>query len=337
MAFPFKSNLFSTPRDLALEKCATRNSGHVSTQDNRVGPHVRKIQEALLTIAAQDPKLQGKVTIFAGDISTQTYGESTARAVLAYKQDRKIINFSYQKSADAIVGIMTISQLDDEIFAIEQRRPVPPPQPPAPTHDQIIKKAFDSSRAAVGFALSQLRQLEDAINFIDTLSGNDKIIAIQNLGRVHARNIAVVQKRLFVGDPLSTEFRAALHQAIKLVDQNGSETSNIIDSGKIGRCDPSLPNNNGGVPFGATTRTDPDPRVSVCTPFFASNVDLQRDVITHEFFHLVGLADIKGTDNTVKALNNANTLAQIVAWITDRSRQVNSDGNEAAVPPLPSP
>jgi hypothetical protein len=74
----------------------------------------------------------------------------------------------------------------------------------------------------------------------------------------------------------------------------------------------------------------------LCTPFFASkNPDLQRDVITHEFFHLVGLADVTGVTNTEKALNNANTLAQIVAWTVDRIRQRNSDGGEAAIPPLP--
>ena len=53
-------------------------------------------------------------------------------------------------------------------------------------------------------------------------------------------------------------------------------------------------------------------------------------MITHEFFHLVGLEDIEGVDTTQKALDNANTLAQIVAWTVDRHRQKNSDGNEAA-------
>jgi hypothetical protein len=335
MAFPFRSQLFSNPFDAALEKCATRNDGHVSTKDNRVGPHVHKIQQALLRIAAQDPKLRGKVTISAGEINTQTYGDSTARAVLIYKQDRKIINFSYQTRADDIVGIMTISQLDDEIARIE---PTPPsPTPPARTHEQIIKDAFERSRKSVAFALNQLRLLEIAINIADGLDGPAKLIAIQNLGRVHARNIAVVSQRLFVRDPLAAEFRAALGKAIALTEQNARETSTIIDGAATGRCDPTAKQNGGVVPFAATARSDPDPRVSACNPFFIANADLQRDVITHEFFHLVGLADVKGTDNTATALNNANTLAQIVAWITDRTRQVNSDGQEPAVPPLPAP
>jgi len=36
-------------------------------------------------------------------------------------------------------------------------------------------------------------------------------------------------------------------------------------------------------------------------------------------------------------LTNANTIAQIVAFLYDRFRQRNSDSNEAALPPLPAP
>ena len=338
MAFPFQSKLFSTPRDPALERCATKPDGHVSIRDNRVGPHVHRIHEALLRIVARDPKLRGRITIAATEINSQTYGDSTRRAVLAYKQDRVIVNSSYQSAADDIVGVMTISRLDDEIAAIERSRPIPPPPPAPKTHQQIIDEAFQRSRRAIAAALSQLRLLESSINSADALDGNAKLVAIQALGRAHARNIAVISARLFVRDPLSQEFRAALRKTIELTEQNARERSTFLDGGTTGRCDRTAPNNGGRVPFAASTKSDPDPRVSVCDPFFASNnADLQRDVLTHEFFHLVGLADVVGTDTTAKALNNANTLAQIVAWITDRTRQVNSDGQEAAVPPLPTP
>jgi hypothetical protein len=80
------------------------------------------------------------------------------------------------------------------------------------------------------------------------------------------------------------------------------------------------------VPFAATTRTDPDPRVSVCTPFFAQNDDMKRDVITHEFFHLLGLADMGAVNNTADALNDANTVAQVVAYMHDRTRTRDSSG-----------
>lgn len=342
MAHPFRSKLFSVPSDPGLEACATKNSGHVSLKDraNLVGSHVNKIHTALLRIAALDPKLKDRLKISATEVNSQTYGSSSAQAVLMYKQDRKIINFSYQQAADDIVGIMTISRLDDEIKAIEDREgPTPPAPPPAPTRLQIAADALARSRTAVAFALGQLRRLETDINLIDSLDGNAKVIAIQNLGRNHARNIAVVSKRLLVGDPLSASFRSALRKAIELTEQNARETSSLKDEGSVGRCDKTLKQNGGRVPLASTTRTDPDPRVSVCDSFFVTTTkaDLQRDVMTHEFYHLVGVADTSGVDTTAKALNNANTLAQIVAWINDRTRRVNSDGQEEAIPPLPSP
>ena len=46
---------------------------------------------------------------------TQTYGPSTAAAVLSYKTKRQIINRSYQTTPDSIVGKMTIASLDAEM------------------------------------------------------------------------------------------------------------------------------------------------------------------------------------------------------------------------------
>lgn len=46
---------------------------------------------------------------------TQTYGPSTAAAVLSYKTNRQIINRSYQTKPDSIVGKMTIASLDAEM------------------------------------------------------------------------------------------------------------------------------------------------------------------------------------------------------------------------------
>ena len=133
---------------------------------------------------------------------------------------------------------------------------------------------------------------------------------------------------------MSQTFRDNLNKVVNLIQQNQSVTGKFREDGVARRCD----RNNfkpPGVPFAASNKSEPEPRVSLCDPFFASNADLQRDVITHEFFHLVGLDDVEGVVTTQQALNNANTLAQIVAWTNDRQRQANSDGNEAAVPPIP--
>jgi hypothetical protein len=91
------------------------------------------------------------------------------------------------------------------------------------------------------------------------------------------------------------------------------------------------------LPHAWTVASQPDPKTHLCEPFFTSDpLDLQRDVITHEYFHIQGLQDIH-VANTADALRNANTIAQIVAFLADRFRQVNSDGNEPAIRPLPSP
>jgi hypothetical protein len=60
---------------------------------------------------------------FGPDISTQTYGSSTAEAVLAYKAARNIVNKSYQSVPDDIVGIMTIARMDQEMVAMEAQMP----------------------------------------------------------------------------------------------------------------------------------------------------------------------------------------------------------------------
>jgi len=312
--------------DPKLEACLISDPAHI--MQGAVGDHVSKIQVAL--------KELDSANIDAGELATKRYGPSTAAAVLAYKQKRGIINYSYQTRADNVVGKMTIARLDSEMEALERgRRARPIPVDPEAERRATIRRAFERSRESLRNVTGILQRLEADIDRADRATGADKGLALANLAHVHARNIAVVSRRLNVSpDPLSPTFRSALQKARELLQRNLSESSNIIDQGNAGRC---VPRPGKGVPFAATTKSDPDPRVSVCSPFFGSNADLQRDVITHEFFHLVGLADIEGASTTRDLLNNANTLAQIVAFLNDRTRQQNSDGNEAAIPPLPMP
>ncbi len=96
----------------ALEGASAVHAKHV-VKGNR-GDHVSKIQEALIIL--------DNAIILGGDVSTQTYGESTADAVLAFKgPPRNIVNLSYQKTPDNIVGVMTMKVLDREMAAIEGR------------------------------------------------------------------------------------------------------------------------------------------------------------------------------------------------------------------------
>jgi peptidoglycan hydrolase-like protein with peptidoglycan-binding domain len=101
---PLKSFLFTG--NTRLEAALANHSAHVKRGD--AGPHVRDIQIAL-------KHLDG-LSIAQGELASQTYGPSTAAAVLAYKRKRKIINKSYQSSEDDIVGKMTMAALDEDMF-----------------------------------------------------------------------------------------------------------------------------------------------------------------------------------------------------------------------------
>jgi hypothetical protein len=104
--------------DAKLQAAAVFDPAHI--MPGSVGPHVAKIQQAL-------GLLDGAV-IDAGELHSMSYGPSTANAVLAYKRKRNIINYSYQTTADNIVGKMTMLAMDKEMLA----REINPPPPPRP-------------------------------------------------------------------------------------------------------------------------------------------------------------------------------------------------------------
>ena len=144
------SELFKN--DSKLEACLVSIPAHVTP--GAVGDHVSKVQQALLRL--------DKLVIDPLELSSKRYGSSTAAAVLAYKQKRKIINFSYQRQADNIVGQMTIASLDKEMLA-EERKPAsplpvpPPPVPPAAPEPLSNRFAIRVAAVVVGGTLSEPR------------------------------------------------------------------------------------------------------------------------------------------------------------------------------------
>jgi hypothetical protein len=95
--------------DEKLESCLLRDNAHVT--QGATGPHVAKIQQALFILDT--------LMIDRTEIYNQHYGASTANAVLTYKKKRSIINYSYEKTEDNIVGKMTIASLDREMCDYE--------------------------------------------------------------------------------------------------------------------------------------------------------------------------------------------------------------------------
>jgi hypothetical protein len=97
--------------DPKLEAAAVSDPTHIMRGAR--GEHVRKIQLALIMLDGADIKPDGD------------YGPATAKAVLAYKQKRGIINRAYQTQADDIVGKMTMASLDAEVVKKESQPRAP--------------------------------------------------------------------------------------------------------------------------------------------------------------------------------------------------------------------
>ncbi|MET0387030.1 MAG: peptidoglycan-binding domain-containing protein [Polyangiales bacterium] len=96
----------------ALEACLVNDSAHVTP--GSTGEHVRLIQRALVYL--------GERSITGTEYRSGVYGPTTTAAVLRYKQQRRIINTTYQTQADNIVGKMTIRQLDREVCGTQDLR-----------------------------------------------------------------------------------------------------------------------------------------------------------------------------------------------------------------------
>ena len=101
---PLQSHLFAG--DPKLEAAAVSDPAHILP--GAVGPHVAKIQRALIEL--------DEAAIDRAELQNAQYGPSTAKAVLQYKRKRNIVNHSYQASADDIVGRMTMAALDKEML-----------------------------------------------------------------------------------------------------------------------------------------------------------------------------------------------------------------------------
>jgi hypothetical protein len=206
--------------------------------------------------------------------------------------------------------------------------PVTPTSPQVPstgTNDQLIVRAFEASRRSLRWVLGRLSFLEQIIKNTDQLNAAERINATTAVRASYARDIAVLSDKLRTkGDPFSAEFRFALQKALLLIRRNLYENGLIVDEGSAGRCDPKCWG--GGIPFAAASPWDPEPRISVCAAWFRMNEHLQRDVITHEFFHLVGSIDKSVIAHTGDALDDADTMAQLVAYLHDRSRWEDSSG-----------
>ena len=109
-----RSKLFKG--DPALEACLIDHSAHL--KEGAAGEHVAKIHTALFAMDG--------LSVSSDELRACRYGKSTVAAVLAFKRKRNIINYSYEKQVDNIVGKMTVAALDEEMLRKEQQRRILP-------------------------------------------------------------------------------------------------------------------------------------------------------------------------------------------------------------------
>jgi hypothetical protein len=120
-----------------LENCANGRPSevlsHFSKRDNRVGEHVRRVQEALKKVQQREPQLG-----IPGFDVDGVYDDAFARAVFAYKDKRGIRNFANR--IDDVIGINTIRRLDSDA------RDSPEPKPPTPRQIADVVVRFQGAR-----------------------------------------------------------------------------------------------------------------------------------------------------------------------------------------------
>jgi hypothetical protein len=95
--------------DPKLEAAAVSNPAHIFRGAS--GPHVSKVQRALFSV--------DDAVINKSELTAKFFGETTENAVLDYKRKRNIVNTTYEKDVDPIVGVMTMASLDKEMVKFE--------------------------------------------------------------------------------------------------------------------------------------------------------------------------------------------------------------------------
>ncbi|HYZ84014.1 MAG TPA: peptidoglycan-binding protein [Bryobacteraceae bacterium] len=172
---PLQSQLFRG--DSKLEAASVSDSAHIA--QGAMGEHVRKIQSALI-------RLDGATITADG-----SYGAKTSAAVLAYKKKRNIINFSYQREADNIVGKMTMAALDAELVADELKpviilpiTPGPHVQPKSARNGLLLSFSLgDSLRLQLGATpVNPPVSIQPTIQVIHTVGGKGTIQVQQGIG-----------------------------------------------------------------------------------------------------------------------------------------------------------
>lgn len=259
--------------DPKLEACALSDPAHI--YQGMRGPEVAKIQDAL--------KQTDGAVIDAGELATQTYGPSTANAVLNFKKNSKRSIKNYKGQFDDIVGKKTITALDAELFAKEHGGGVTPVSPDMKLAVEADARRLDALRKAI----KEVTDLKDAFEPEPPDLNNPTVLALQ--------------RQLFV--PMNSNFWSIVNKFLSHMKQNLITKSFF----KIDKSDPSFAH--------VDPSNSPMQGVTVCASFFAptTNDNCRHEVVTHEYFHfVVGLQHFYSTQSNDEAMRCPHHLARAV-------------------------
>ncbi len=223
---------------------------------------------------------------YMGEISG-IYDAATGQAVMAFKKNQEL---GSEKFPD--VGPGTTSCLDKLCLSNGQcQDKTPPPVIPEkvpPLSDELIVQIANSERINALFkAGHELMKLHE-----QATSG----IFIPITPVVWAVN------RWLYTFPGKADYADTIDKAISLIDQNISTNTNI-------RIDRS-PECKDHAFVGALG--DPGKGITVCDLFFKKHPNCQREVITHEYFHLINLIHHYDATTTKEALECPHHMAELV-------------------------
>lgn len=320
---PLQSQLFrGVPQ---LESCATSDAAHVTPGAR--GDHVLRIQQALNALDG------------AGLNPDGAYGPATASAVLSYKRKRGIINRSYQTQPDDIVGRMTIAALDREMQQKEAEDN---------GGESCIYRMGTGSASARGLAETPVRL---AVTGPVSSTENDErlmqaararsIVSIRTaITMLNDLRQAIARQRLPLAPPLTAAQQAVLNTAATWLHVNpGAPFRTLITlASAVSLMERNIAvRNSKGVPptlkrttikdFGVVRGGDVENGVECGDSFFDfGGPNCHRDVMTHEFFHFLGINHGGGAPDaptpraqittSAQALDSADNLAQMIAELT---------------------
>jgi hypothetical protein len=178
---PLTSRMFKG--DPAFEAALVNDHAHI-TPGSR-GNQVWKIQAALMMVMDPPPRIAGNELA----AKAKFYGPSTTAAVLEFKRQRKIINFSYEDDVDPIVGKMTVAQLDQELKKKEGDVPSPGYDPDESSRIQtLLDRDRPGVRLLIDTTLDALQKVQEGFDKGATGAGAALLLAhpqaVSGLARV---------------------------------------------------------------------------------------------------------------------------------------------------------